>query len=135
MACDKLLGVGVLASVALDGIIPDQTSLTCQLRPAGEESGCETKSQGAEFPHLLCAASWGVRWRERSVRRLPYCTGFRLPSLLRAHFISDKLQLKSPESFYYLSQSGCVSDPTIDDVRDFNSVKVSFSAAPDDGCC
>jgi len=27
-----------------------------------------------------------------------------------------------PEKFYYLSQSGCVSDPTINDVRDFASV-------------
>ena len=34
----------------------------------------------------------------------------------------DQLRLKDPNSFHYLNQSGCVSDPTIDDVGDFDRV-------------
>lgn len=36
----------------------------------------------------------------------------------------EKLQLLEPEGFYYLSQSGCISDPTINDVEDFASVSI-----------
>ena len=35
---------------------------------------------------------------------------------------SELLQLGEPESFYYLKQSGCVSDPTINDRADFAKV-------------
>ena len=35
----------------------------------------------------------------------------------------EMLQLMEPEKFHYLSQSGCVSDPTINDVRDFANVR------------
>ncbi len=34
----------------------------------------------------------------------------------------EKLQLTEPEAFYYLSQSGCISDPSINDEEDFASV-------------
>ena len=34
----------------------------------------------------------------------------------------DQLRLKDPNSFHYLNQSGCVSDPTIDDRGDFARV-------------
>ena len=33
--------------------------------------------------------------------------------------------LGEPESFHYLNQSGCVSDPTINDVADFAKVSNS----------
>lgn len=36
--------------------------------------------------------------------------------------LRDQLKLKDPNSFHYLNQSGCVSDPTIDDVEDFDRV-------------
>ena len=36
------------------------------------------------------------------------------------------LKLGAPESYYYLSQSGCVSDPTINDVSDFAKVRSAF---------
>ena len=32
------------------------------------------------------------------------------------------LQLAEPQAYHYLNQSGCVSDPTIDDVSDFAKV-------------
>ena len=38
---------------------------------------------------------------------------------------TEMMQLMEPEKFHYLRQSGCVSDPTINDVRDF--ANVSFS--------
>ena len=34
----------------------------------------------------------------------------------------EQLRLKDPASFHYLNQSGCVSDPTINDVEDFARV-------------
>ena len=36
----------------------------------------------------------------------------------------SKLQLWPPKKYYYLSQSGCVSDPTINDEEDFKRVEV-----------
>jgi myosin heavy subunit len=36
--------------------------------------------------------------------------------------LREHLKLRDPNSFHYLNQSGCVSDPTIDDVEDFNRV-------------
>ena len=35
---------------------------------------------------------------------------------------AESLQLTEPQSYHYLNQSGCVSDPTIDDVSDFARV-------------
>ena len=35
---------------------------------------------------------------------------------------TESLQLTEPQSYHYLNQSGCVSDPTIDDVSDFARV-------------
>ena len=51
-----------------------------------------------------------VHCRDRTnTYKIPFC-------------LVGNLQLMEPEKFYYLSQSGCVSDPTINDVRDFNNV-------------
>lgn len=36
----------------------------------------------------------------------------------------ERLHLQAPESYHYLSQSGCVSDPTINDQQDFVRIKV-----------
>ena len=36
---------------------------------------------------------------------------------------TDLLQLEEAEKFHYLNQSGCISDPTINDVKDFESVR------------
>ena len=36
----------------------------------------------------------------------------------------EKYQLLSPEAYHYLNQSGCVSDPTINDQSDFARMKV-----------
>jgi myosin X len=38
----------------------------------------------------------------------------------------ESLQLTEPQSYHYLNQSGCVSDPTIDDVSDFARVRYAF---------
>ena len=46
-------------------------------------------------------------------------------SFITYHYI-ERLHLTSPESFHYLNQSGCVSDPTINDVADFARVRVSL---------
>ena len=37
----------------------------------------------------------------------------------------ESLQLTEPQAYHYLNQSGCVSDPTIDDVTDFARVSLS----------
>lgn len=37
----------------------------------------------------------------------------------------ETLLLRAPESYHYLSQSGCVSDPTINDVKDFDAVSTN----------
>ena len=34
----------------------------------------------------------------------------------------EQLKLLDPNSFHYLNQSGCISDPTINDVEDFATV-------------
>ena len=36
----------------------------------------------------------------------------------------QQLKLGDPSTYHYLSQSGCVSDPTINDVEDFARVSV-----------
>ena len=36
----------------------------------------------------------------------------------------EKYHLLSPEAYHYLNQSGCVSDPTINDQSDFARMKV-----------
>lgn len=42
----------------------------------------------------------------------------------------QSLQLWSPKKYYYLSQSGCVSDPTINDEEDFQRVEVCLRSLP-----
>ena len=34
----------------------------------------------------------------------------------------EQLRMRDPNSFHYLNQSGCISDPTINDVEDFARV-------------
>lgn len=36
----------------------------------------------------------------------------------------ERLNLLDPTTYHYLNQSGCTSDPTINDVRDFANIKV-----------
>lgn len=52
---------------------------------------------------------------------MPLCSTFKA---LDQHFfiLPEFMQLMEPENFYYLRQSGCVSDPTINDVEDFTRV-------------
>ena len=53
------------------------------------------------------------------------CSSSLSPSLLLSlppSLPPDSLQLVEPQYFHYLNQSGCVSDPTIDDASDFLKV-------------
>ena len=44
--------------------------------------------------------------------------------------LPESLELGEAHSFHYLNQSGCVSDPTIDDAGDFVKVRVHMSLHP-----
>jgi hypothetical protein len=65
--------------------------------------------------HSLCVQQ--SIWIEGLHKRKLY------PPLLMSPYPGN-LQLMEPENFYYLRQSGCVSDPTINDVRDYASVSL-----------
>ena len=40
--------------------------------------------------------------------------------------ISDRLGLQDPSFFYYLNQTGCITDPTINDTADYTEVLRAF---------
>ena len=57
---------------------------------------------------------WMDRWiDERMTNRSRYLIIF-----------LEKYHLSSPEAYHYLNQSGCTSDPTINDQNDFARMKV-----------
>ena len=39
------------------------------------------------------------------------------------HLCVELLQLQEAEKFHYLNQSGCISDPTINDAKEFDNVR------------
>ena len=45
-------------------------------------------------------------------------------SKFKSFFSVEKLHLLAPESYHYLNQSGCTSDPTINDEKDFANIMV-----------
>ena len=46
--------------------------------------------------------------------------------ILENIFFAGDLCLYNPNGYYYLKQSGCISDPTIDDKQDFMDVLVRY---------
>lgn len=43
--------------------------------------------------------------------------------------LEGDMYLDNADGYYYLKQSGCISDPTIDDKQDFNNVLVRLYSA------
>ena len=80
------VGHYVLDSICSEPDFP----LASSLRSPGEESGCKAKPHGAELPHLLCVASWGVRRRERLATTLPYCVSRVAVALLAVTSLSHR---------------------------------------------
>ena len=44
--------------------------------------------------------------------------------MMAMHLFVGDLCLYNPSGYYYLKQSGCITDPTIDDRQDFLNVLV-----------
>lgn len=69
-------------------------------------------------PSMQCECSQGSQWTS-----LPISPWHYILPLSGLYFLEDP-----PESFHYLSQSGCLKDKSLNDKELFNSVMVSVTA-------